>query len=70
MNSPSEHPLDLDGLIFAGHKLLAVRLLREQRSCSLSDALDALTTRYRELRASHPERFCDDEQAYWQGFYS
>ena len=68
-NQPADTPA-LDALIFAGHKLLAVRLVREQRGCSLPEALDALVARYRELRASQPERFSRDDAAYWEGFYS
>ena len=68
-NQPADTPA-LDTLIFAGHKLLAVRLVREQRGCSLPEALDMLVARYRELRTSQPECFSRDDAAYWEGFYS
>ena len=68
-NQPADTPA-LGPLILAGHKLPAVRLVRQQRGCSLPEALDALVARYRELRASLPERFSHDDAAYWESFYS
>ena len=73
MDTPTNQSADttnLDDLIFAGHKLLAVRLVREQRGCTLLEALDALVARYRQLRTSQPERFSCDDAAYWEGFHS
>jgi hypothetical protein len=73
MNSPNEQPSGseaIDRLIFAGHRIQAVRLICEQRGCNLPDALDALVARYRELRASRPDGFACDEEAYWAEFYS
>jgi hypothetical protein len=73
MDIPAKQLTDataFDDFIFAGHKLLAVRWVRAHRGCSLSDAAEALYARYRELRASQPERFTLDETTYWEGFYS
>lgn len=60
----------LDDLIFTGHKLLVVRLLIEQRGCTFSEAMDALFSRYKDLRASCPDCFSVDYTAYWEGFHS
>ena len=67
--SPNQ-PEGLDTLIFSNQKLEAVQLLRRQRGLSLAEATEALTARYRQLRASFPSRFTCDDGEYWKGFHS
>jgi len=71
-NEPVRQTLDgeLDNLIFLNRKLDAIQLLRQQRGLTLAAATDALTCRYRELRAGSPSQFTCDDEEYWRGFFS
>lgn len=60
----------LDDLIFANRKLDAIQLLRQQRNLGVAAATEALSCRYRELRANSPERFTCTDEDYWRGFKS
>jgi hypothetical protein len=72
-------PLDLtdeqwrpiDACIFAGRIIEAIRLAREQMSCSgLGPAIEAVQARFSRLAAEQPGRFTVDLDSYWEGFYS
>jgi len=71
-DTPLHQTLDgeLDKLIFSNRKLDAIHLLRQQRGLTLTAATDALTCRYRELRAGSPGQFTCDDEEYWRGFFS
>jgi hypothetical protein len=73
MSPESQRPAlegELDNLIFSNRKLDAIKLLRHERGLTLSAATEALTSRYRELRAGSPSRFTCGDEEYWHGFFS
>ncbi|MFA6543671.1 MAG: ribosomal protein L7/L12 [Limisphaerales bacterium] len=45
------------GALFAGEKIRAIKLYREQRGCELKDAKDAVDKLEAGLRATAPEKF-------------
>ncbi len=47
----------VDGELFAGRKIHAIKLYREATDVGLREAKDAVDAREAELRASAPERF-------------
>ncbi|MFF4901104.1 hypothetical protein [Streptomyces sp. NPDC001068] len=55
----------LDNRIVRG--LLAIR---GHLDCSLHEALDVFTARYKVLRAERPDDFTCGHEEYWSGFYS
>ena len=58
---------ELDDLIFANRKIEALRFLVERRNIEFAAAIEALSTRYRELRNEFPNRFTCSDAEYWQG---
>lgn len=61
---------ELDAHVLANRKLRGLNLLRDAAGLSLKDSLVAYADRYAELRRDAPERFAEDHEAYWAGFYS
>jgi hypothetical protein len=61
---------EIDELIFASRKVLAIKTIHEATKCSLGEALKAMCARYDRLRETSPERFDLDHDAYWDGFES
>ena len=55
--TPEDHADAIKREIFAGRKIQAIKLYREQVSVGLAEAKDAVEKLEAELRASSPERF-------------
>ena len=61
---------ELDNLICSNRKLDAIQLLRQRRGLTLAAATEALTCRYRDLRAESPNQFTCGDGEYWRGFFT
>ena len=60
----------LDQLIFDNKKFEFIKQYRDIYVCSLKEALEALSTRYAQLRQEYPDAFSESDSEYWEGFYS
>lgn len=54
---PDDVSQRVDGELFAGRKIQAIKLYREATGCSLRDAKEAVDAREAKLRAVDPTRF-------------
>ena len=72
MNSQikSEQLKELDEHIFNNEKLEYLQLYRELFNCSLLEAQESLTNRYKELRSNYSKQFTLSDSEYWKSFYS
>jgi hypothetical protein len=61
---------EVDEELFLGHRLAALKLIRERSGLRLAQASELMYERYRELRAEYPERFTCGDEEYWAGWYS
>lgn len=59
MNSPTPEPKieSIKRALFAGQKIEAIKIYREQTNAGLKEAKDAIEKLEAELRASSPEKF-------------
>ena len=61
---------EIDPLVFANRKIIAIKQLKEFCQCPLHDALGIYVERYKQLRESSPSKFHQTDDEYWAGFES
>ena len=73
-NAAAELPaslwVEIDPLVIANNKLVAIKRIRDHCECPLHDALGIFVDRYRHLRKSMPSKFHETDDEYWAGFES
>lgn len=65
-----QHWIPIDEAIYSGHKLVAIKLLKETANCPLRDAIIAIHDRYDFLRKVCSDAFLVPHEGYWDETYS